>query len=257
MTKIGGPIRSNTTRENRDSAVSNAVISQSGTREAGTLADAFGIQAVANASSSVLVLMKNASHAQSTNYIQNDAGVATAYNVAASAALVSGNIPQASGTGGIVVDSGISASSISGLITQVGNVTTVSVTLNPTQMAAAYATPVQLIAAPGAGKVIIVQEATVYTASTGNTAYATGTAPIIQYDSTVHGGGTNAVGTGLVAGDITAASSQIRCLVGSVAALTGVTNKGIFFSNATGAYTNGTGTNVTFTLTYQVITATV
>lgn len=219
--------------------------------------DAVIYTAVANTAAADTVTYTNAAHGQASVYTQRDFGAAAVNVAGASAALVNGNLVQANGTLGNLQDSGVAGASVSGLITQVGNVTTVAVTLTPTNMAAAYATPVQLIAAPGAGKVIIVQEASVYTASTGNTAYATGTAPIIQYDSTVHGGGTNAVGSGLVAGDITAASSQVRCLVGSVAALTGVTNKGIFFSNATGAYTAGTGTNVTFNLTYQTITATV
>lgn len=219
--------------------------------------DAIKIVPTANAAAADLVTITNASFGQASALTIPDPANAAANFVLSTGSTVSGNLVQSNGTSGQSVDSGISASSVSGLITQVGNVTTVSVTLNPTQMAAAYATPVQLVAAPGAGKVIIVQEASVYTASTGNTAYATGTAPIIQYGTTVHGGGTNAVGSGLVAGDITAASSQVRCLVGSVAALTGVSNTGIYFSNATGAYTAGTGTNVTFNLTYQTITATV
>ena len=124
-------------------------------------------------------------------------------------------------------------------------------------MAAAYATP-QVLIAGVSGKVIIIHAASVYTASTGNTAYATGTAPIIQYGTTVHGGGTIAVGAGLVAGDITAASSQVRTLLQAASAVyTGITNTAVAFSNATGAYTNGTGTNVVFNLVYELITATV
>lgn len=255
MSRLSGPLYIFANKEK--STVSNKLnFCKSGSDETNPTIN-LSIVGANNSSSSTIPTLTNASHGQATTYTIQDCGAASANVAVATGALVSGNLLSASGTTGNLQDSTISASSVSSLITQVGNVTTVSVTLNPTQMAAAYATPVQLIAAPGAGKVIIVQEATVYTASTGNTPYATGTAPIIQYDSTVHGGGTNAVGSGLVAGDITAASSQIRCLVGSVAALTGVTNKGIFFSNATGAYTAGTGTNVTFTLTYQTITATV
>lgn len=219
--------------------------------------DAIKIVPVANAAAADLLTVTNASYGQATTLTIPDVGAASGKVALVSGTPTSGNLLQNSATNGVLTDSSISSSSVSSLITQVGNVTTVAVTLNTAAITGAYAAPAQLIAAPGAGKVIIVQEATVYTASTGNTAYATGTAPIIQYDSTVHGAGTNAVGSGLVAGDITAASSQVRCLVGSVGALTGVTNKGIFFSNATGAYTAGTGTNITFVLTYQTITATV
>ena len=154
------------------------------------------------------------------------------------------------------------AAAISGAVTQLGKLQSVSVTLNPTQMAAAYATPAQLIANPLSSQMILVLAAQVYTASTGNTAYATGTAPIIQYSSGgtngAHGAGTIATASGLVAGDITAATSQVRNLLQfATGAQTGLSGLGIYFSNATGAYTAGAGTNVTFTLTYLTLTATV
>jgi hypothetical protein len=155
-----------------------------------------------------------------------------------------------------------SAAAISAATTQVGTLNQVSVTLTPTQMAAAYATPIQLIANPSASQLIVVHSATVYTASTGHTAYATGTAPIIQYGTGgtngAHGAGTIATAAGLVAGDIDAATSQVRTLLQAAsAAITGLSGNGIYFSNATGAYTGGTGTNITFTLVYEVLTATV
>ena len=209
-----------------------------------------------NAAAANVLTVTNASHGQATTLTIPDAGAATANAVVAPAALVSGNLVSASGTAGLVQDSTISSSSVSSLITQVGNVTTVTVTMLTAAVTTAYATPVQLIAAPGAGKVIVIQEATVYTASTGNTAYATGTAPVIQYDNTVHGAGTAAT-SALATGDITAASSQVKYLTSPTGALTGITNKGIFFSNATNNYTAGTGTNIVITLTYQTITATV
>lgn len=108
----------------------------------------------------------------------------------------------------------------------------------------------------------MILSAQVYTASTGNTPYATGTAPIIQYSSGgtngAHGAGTIATAAGLVAGDITAATSQVRNLFQfATGAQTGLSGLGIYFSNATGAYTGGTGTNITFTLQYVVLNATV
>lgn len=76
MSRSSGPIRSVAGRENRDSSTPNAIISQTGTREAGNAADALGIQGVTNASSTYLVLIKNASHAQSTTYTIPDIGAA-------------------------------------------------------------------------------------------------------------------------------------------------------------------------------------
>ncbi len=191
-----------------------------------------------------------------------DVGAATGNVIAAGGALVSGNLNKNSGTTGAVVDSGITALSVSGAITQLGNLYQVSVTFNTAQMVTAYDTPLQIIANPLASQMILILQASVYTASTGHTAYATGTAPIIQYSSGgtngAHGLGTIATAAGLVAGDITAAVSQVRNLFGiATAAITGLSGLGIYFSNATGDYSAGTGTNVTFTVVYQLLTATV
>jgi hypothetical protein len=170
--------------------------------------------------------------------------------------VVSGNLVSFNGTTGILADSGVSAASLSSAVTQLGSLSQATVTLTPAQIIAAFATPQVLIAA-AAGKVAIVHSANIYTASTGNTPFATGTAPIIQYGTTVHGAGTSAVGAGLVTGDIEAAASQVRT-VGPTAstAWTGITNTPVTFSAAT-AYTAGTGTNITFTLVYELITASV
>lgn len=174
--------------------------------------------------------------------------------VMANAATVIGQLPMFTDTNGTIGDSGILASSYQPLIA--------TVTLNTAAMAAAYTTPQTLIANPLSSQMILLLAAQVYTASTGNTAYATGTAPIIQYSSGgtngAHGTGTIATATGLVAGDITAATSQVRNLLQFATGVqTGLSGLGIYFSNATGNYTAGTGTNVTFTLTYLVLTATV
>lgn len=220
-------------------------------------------QAAVNASGNFGTTISNQTvQAQSTVLTLPDVGAATGNVLAAGAALVSGNFPKASGTSGAIVDSGITASSVSGAVTQLGNLFQVSVTFNTAQMVTAYDTPLTIVANPLSSQVILLLQASVYTASTGHTAYATGTAPIIQYSTGStngqHGAGTIATAAGLVAGDITAAASQVRNLFGiATAALTGLSGKGIYFSNATGDYTGGTGTSVTFTLVYQLLTATI
>lgn len=215
------------------------------------------LQAAVNGSGNFGATISNATtQAQATVYTLPDAGAATAGILVNGAALVSGNLVQASGTAGAVVDSGITAASVSSSITQLGQLQQISVTLNTAAVIAAYATPQVLIAAV-AGKVAVVHSANVYTASTGNTAFATGVAPIIQYGTTVHGAGTIAVGAGFVTGDITAATSQVRTIGSAASAVyTGITNTAVTFSCTT-AYTAGTGTSVTFTLVYEMITATV
>ncbi len=173
-----------------------------------------------------------------------------------------GHLLTAGDTVGSITDSGIVATAVSGAVTQLGQLYQASVTFNTAQMVTAYDTPLQIVANPLASQMILLLQATVYTASTGHTPYATGTAPIIQYSSGgtngAHGAGTIATAAGLVAGDITAAASQVRNLFGiATAALTGLSGLGIYFSNATGDYTAGTGTSVTFTVVYQLLTATV
>jgi hypothetical protein len=221
------------------------------------------LQAAVNSSGNFATTLSNqTTQAQSQVLTFPDVGATTGNVLAAGAALVSGNFPKASGTSGAIVDSGVSATSVSGAITQLGQLYQVSVTFNTAQMVTAYDTPLQIVANPAASQVILVHFASVYTASTGHTAYATGTAPIIQYSSGgtngAHGAGTIATAAGLVAGDITAATSQVRNLFGlATGALTALSGLGIYFSNATGDYTAGTGTSVTFTLVYELLTATI
>ncbi len=198
----------------------------------------------------------NASFGQATHFVIPDPANANGVlMVGASAApFVSGNIPVASGTHGLFIDSGIPATAYQPL--------TASVTFNTAQMVTAYDTPLQIIANPLASQMILILNAAVYTASTGNTPYATGTAPIIQYSTGstngAHGLGTIATAAGLVAGDITAATSQVRNLYGIASATnTGLSGKGLYFSNATGDYTGGTGTNITISVVYMLLTATV
>ena len=213
------------------------------------------VKAVANTGNTITTI-SNAAMGQASVVSIPDPGAATANFAVAPAALVSGNLIEASGTAGLVADAGISVTSVSGVITQVGQLYQTSVTLNTAAVIAAYATPQVLIPAV-AGKVAVIIAANVYTNSTGNTAFTTGVAPIIQYGATVHGAGTIAVGAGLVTGDIEAASSQVRTL-GPAASTTytAITNTPVTFSCTT-AYAAGTGSSVTFSLVYQLITATV
>lgn len=252
--------------EDPATAISGGNIQAGLSGTAGTLASfpgaaakgSFVMKAVANTGNTITTLSNDAMGQASVINIPDPGNAIGQLLIGATATpLVSGNFPENSGTAGLVVDSGLAVSAVSAAITQLGILYQVSVTLLTAQMVTAYDTPVVLIPAVS-GKVIQIISASVYTASTGHTAYATGTAPIIQYGTTVHGGGTLATGAGLVAGDITAASSQVRTLPGiATSALTGVTDVGIYFSNATGDYTAGTGTNVTFNFVYMLLAATV
>lgn len=184
-------------------------------------------------------VISNAAMGQASTISIPDPAQATADFVVAPNALVANNYPVASGTAGLVTDSGVGS---------------VTMTLNTAAVTGAYAAPVQLIAAPGSGKTIIIMNATIAVASTGNTAYATGGVAVIQYGNTVHGAGTTALAASTIpAANVTAAANSVIQEVGPTAAVTGAGNLGIYFSNQTGAYTNGTGTNLIIQIEYFVV----
>lgn len=132
-----------------------------------------------------------------------------------------------------------------------------SVTLTAAQFNGMYATPVQLIAAPGANKLIVVDRmALVMTFVSAQ--YASGGVVAAQYDSTAHGAGVLATNTEAAA-DFTGAAASTTFLfrgnsgdtVGAMPFSTTV-NKGIYLSNATGAFTTGDSTWVV-DIWYKVI----
>lgn len=132
---------------------------------------------------------------------------------------------------------------------------TASVTLTPAQVLAAFATPQLLISAPGASKVILASQLALYT--NVSTAFSGGGIGIVQYGTTVHGAGVNALSATIPAADITAATSQVYVISGTPAVqpMTAVSNLGLYFSNATGAFAGGAGSSLTFNLSYKVINA--
>lgn len=116
------------------------------------------------------------------------------------------------------------------------------VVLPNAQLLGMYATPVQLVPAPGSGLLILLDKF-VLNAVFVTDAFANGGVIAPQYDSTTHGGGTNAATTTIAASYFTGlAANSIIGLTGVVAATatSGIINKGLYLSNATGAFTNAT-----------------
>jgi hypothetical protein len=120
-----------------------------------------------------------------------------------------------------------------------------TITLSAAQIIAMYTTPVQLIAAPGAGKSIVVAKAA-FTIVRTSTAFTGGAAAIVQYDSTANGGGTQALDSTLASTVITgAAGTTVSLRNGAIIsdlASTSIQNKGLFISNGTAVFAAGTGT---------------
>lgn len=126
------------------------------------------------------------------------------------------------------------------------NYTTVAITA--AQFNGMYAAPKLLLAAPGANKLILVKQMALVM-TFGSADYAAGGVVAAQYDSTVHGAGVLATNSEAAADFFAAASTTFSFLgtsgntVGALPFSTTV-NKGLYLSNATGAFTTGDSTFV-------------
>lgn len=103
--------------------------------------------------------------------------------------------------------------------------------LTAANIIAMNATPVQLVAAPGAGKVLEFVGAT-FIFDYGTTQFTSGGAVVIQEETSA-----TALSGTVAAATIQAAADSISKLLPVAATLTA--NKGIFISNATGAFATG------------------
>lgn len=166
--------------------------------------------------------------------------------VMATAATIAGQVAMFTDTAGTIGDSGILAANYQPL--------TAVVTMSAAQVDSAYAAPFNLIAAPAVGSGILLLSASVITEVA--TPFTGGGVAIVQYAATIHGAGFDALSATIPAAEITAATSQVYSMSGYVAttvtATTAISGLGIYFSNATGPFTAGTGSTVTIALTYLV-----
>jgi hypothetical protein len=120
------------------------------------------------------------------------------------------------------------------------------VSLTAAQIIAMEATPVQLIAAPGAGRVIAITKAQFRIVRT-STSFTGGGAVQIQYGSTAANGGTQALDSTIASTVITTADTHTVHAVRNGAVLTtdpssGIDNTGIYITNASASFAAGTGT---------------
>lgn len=131
----------------------------------------------------------------------------------------------------------------------------VQVALSSADIKGMYATPVQMIAAPGSGFMIVIVNASMETLPSG-TAYLLGGPVTLQYGNTNHGGGDSATGGTLAAADILGATSTLYTFplpaTSSAYVIATDSNKGIFISNSVAAFSTGTGT-AKINITYYVI----
>jgi hypothetical protein len=133
---------------------------------------------------------------------------------------------------------------------------TATVNLTAAQVNGMYATPVQLLAAPGAGKLIIIDQI-LWDIAFVSAQYAAGGAIAAQYGNTVHGAGPAASGS-LAAASLNGVAASGYLSNGGISGSLNVTsaaslNTAVFLSNATGAFTTGNST-VTMYVKYRVVT---
>lgn len=196
------------------------------------------IAAVANTGNTNTTISNVAMGQASIISIPDPAAATARFLVGASATpLVSGNFPAASGTGGLVVDSGFGADNI---------LRYASVAISAAEFNGMYAAPKLLVAAAGANTLIVVDRMELVMTFV-SAAYAAGGDVALQYDSTANGAGVQATNVE-EANDFQAVASTTFVFNGvagnNVGALpfTTTVNKGLYLSNITGAFTTGDGT---------------
>jgi hypothetical protein len=121
------------------------------------------------------------------------------------------------------------------------------VSLTAAQINGMYAAPVLLVSAPGAGLSVVPIRVSFRIVRT-STAFAAGGAAIVQYSNTVNGGGTQALDSTIASTVVTgSAGTSVTLRNGAVIsdlAAASIQNVGLYLSNATAAFTTGTGTAV-------------
>lgn len=134
-----------------------------------------------------------------------------------------------------------------------GLVQHVQVDLTLAELIGAYTASVELVAAPGAGKKLILNRATLWV-DYGGTVLADGGASHIQYDSTANGAGTKASNT-LAAATLIAATADTTfgfTPVDTTLVDSATLNKGLYFAMATADFTGGTSSVYKMDVWYAV-----
>lgn len=128
-----------------------------------------------------------------------------------------------------------------------------TVTISAAEFAAMYATPKQLVAAPGANKLIVLDKLDLLMTFV-SADYANGGVVAAQYDSTAHGAGVIASSTWAASSFFAGASTGWSFSGSNSVAQTFSTcvNKGLYLSNLTGAFDTGDSTFVAH-VWYKVI----
>lgn len=176
--------------------------------------------------------------------------LSAAMGTAGSKAATNNSLPDVASTAGsgFTIGNFVSAADAAGTIGDSGfNVSNVlqhaRVTLTAAQWNGMYATPVQLLAAPGANKINVIEQIDLGMTFVA-AAYAAGGVVGAQYGNTVHGAGAAASSTEAAADFQAGASTMFRLGsgLGTGAPFASAVNAAIYLSNQTAAFTTGDGT---------------
>jgi hypothetical protein len=216
----------------------------------------FMLQVTAVSSTSVTTASFTSTGSIGTSNIVNNAVTFAKFQEVAANTLVGNPTGSLANAEGITLGNGLSFNGttlqISPSITQQA---TVDLTL--TQFLGMYAAPVQLLAAPGAGLMNIVDSMFINLAF-GSAALVGGGAVGAQYGATAHLAGVAASSTE-AATDYTSASASTMFRIGGGLATGAPTasaiNTAVYLSNATAAFTGGTGDTFVVTVNYRTVAA--
>lgn len=130
-----------------------------------------------------------------------------------------------------------------------------NVSMTLAQFNGMYAAPFQILPAPGAGNIIVLERALIYM-NYGSAQLTSGGAVAFQYGNTVHGGGPLASNTEQASDFTGAAANQNFWFNGSSgngSNMADQTNVGLFLSNATAAFATGTGASFNIHVWYNIV----
>jgi hypothetical protein len=216
----------------------------------------FALVVTASSSTSVTVVSAGLTGTVNTANIANNAVTYAKFQQVAANSLVGNPTGSLANAQGITLGNGLTfVGTALELNPSFSNQVTVAMTA--TQWNGMYATPVQLVAAPGAGLMVIV-DSVYLNLIYGSAAFVGGGSVGLQYGNTAHLAGEAASATE-AASDFTSAVANTMYRIGgglsTGAGTAAAINTAVYISNISAAFTVGTGSSFNVIVNYRVVSA--